>query len=138
MARPKGQNESFTLRVRGGVARCTRVVNMIRKIDGSGEPNFRQALAWIATQAAPASSLGAQILAIDNDDYWVSGNQYSVELRSERSNAIGCASRVMDAEGFDVDDTQYYEFSATGLKEALAQLAADWGATELSTAILAL
>jgi len=134
--RPAGQNEGFTLRVRDDIVSAVHHVSMRRKVV-SGVPTFKQTLQWIATQSG-ATTLASGINGISNTDSWTSGNQYTVNLCTDRDGKIRCSSQVQDTDGFDVDDTKYYEFTADGLKEALAQLASDWGSSSLASAILAL
>jgi hypothetical protein len=136
MARPAGQLERTTLTVRGGVVRGAYTKTIERAVV-SGTPNIRDALAWIAG-AVGASSLSAQIAGITVIDLWDPTYRYHLELRNMRDAQILCTVRVMDSNGQDVDAQAEYDFSRDGLKEALAQVAGDFGSSALQSAILAL
>jgi hypothetical protein len=136
MARPAGQLERTTLHVRDGIVRGGYQKTLVRPVTG-GIPNLKHALSWVA-DAVGAASLAGSIMGLSNTDTWNSTYRYNLELRNAQDNAILCTIHVRDADGHDLDDTKEYEFTRDGLKEALAEVAGQFGSATLKVEILAL
>jgi hypothetical protein len=136
MARPAGQLEETSLIARNGALRGANRVSLTRKIQG-GTPNVKQALAWIADTAG-AGTLASQINSLGSTETWDTTYHYSMSLKTDRDGNVLCRVMVQDASGFDVDNEREYDFSRSGLKEALAQVAGDWGASTLQSQLLGL